>query len=106
MTSAALWVTIVLSALATYGLRAAFLVGDPARPRLPAWLSRGLPYVAPAVLAALVTSSLAAVDDSAMLAIRAVSLAGAALVAWRTESVLASLATGMISVWALTLLFA
>lgn len=101
MSALPLWLAIGLSAVATYGLRAAFLTGDPSRPRLPGWLTRGLPFVAPAVLAALVTSSLAAHHEPAVVGSRAAALALAGLVAWRTRSVLATLTAGMSAVWVL-----
>jgi branched-subunit amino acid transport protein len=70
---------------------------------VPPRLERALRYVPAAVLAALVVPAVVAADGSPTLLGNDRLLAGAAaaLVAWRTESVLATIVVGMVALVAL-----
>lgn len=95
--------TLLVSAVATYGLRVVLITLVPAH-RLPAVLRRGLPHLAPAALAGLVAVALvghvgpaaAGPDRLAFLA----ALAVAGLVAWRSRNpalpVLAAVAVAIV----------
>ncbi|MFB6096515.1 MAG: AzlD domain-containing protein [Haloferacaceae archaeon] len=92
------WGVILLIAAGTLALRVSFIVLFGRLDDVPDWLERLLELVPPAAIAALVLPSLVYLDGSV-----AVSpgndrlLAGlvAVVVAWRTESLLATVAVGM-----------
>ena len=87
MTSATIWSLIALCAVVTAAIKGAgpFALGGR---RLPAWFSRVITFMAPALLAALVcTATLADGDELAVGADTAgVAIAGVAL--WRGASVI------------------
>ncbi len=96
-----LWATLVAVGLTTFLLRASFIVfTDPER--FPTAFRRALVYVSPAVLAALVVPGLFApggvIDVPTP---RLVAGLLAIVVAARTRSVVACIATGMASLWIL-----
>jgi branched-subunit amino acid transport protein len=97
------WAVFAGMGLVTLALRASFLL-LPENARLPPLLRRALAYVPPAVLAAIVAPALFAPGEVALGPIDARLPAGlvAIAVAWRTRSVLATLASGMGVLWALT----
>jgi branched-subunit amino acid transport protein len=101
------WLVFAGMAVVTLGLRASFLL-LPENARLPPLLRRALAYVPPAVLAAIVAPALFAPGEVAIGPIDARLPAGlvAIVVAWRTRSVLATLASGMGVLWTLTALAA
>ncbi|MEJ2890086.1 AzlD domain-containing protein [Actinomycetospora aeridis] len=77
--------TLLASAVATYGLRIVLITLVPAH-RLPAVLRRGLPHLAPAALAGLVATALAGHAGPGALVAPGpthLALAVAGLVAWR-----------------------
>jgi branched-subunit amino acid transport protein len=83
--------------LGTYALRAAFLV--TARPQPPAPLARTLPYVGPAVLAAITLPALLAPRGAVTVGDTVPALLAAAvatLVWWRTRSLPLSLFAGLV----------
>ncbi|MDY7106438.1 MAG: AzlD domain-containing protein [Actinomycetota bacterium] len=91
----------VVAGLGTYAARAVFIVGVGERP-LPARVERALPYLGPAVLAALVSSLLTAergaggfLRDTPEVVATLVAL----VVAWRTRNFLASLLSAMAALW-------
>lgn len=97
------WVAFVLGGVATYALRASFilLLADRA---LPEPVERALRYVGPAVFAAIVLPPTLGdagigrlVDPDA----RLLALVAGGLVMWRTRNLLATLAIGMIALWLL-----
>jgi branched-subunit amino acid transport protein len=102
-----LWGVVAGMGVVTLALRASFLV-LPERTALPPLLRRALAYVPPAVLAAIVAPALFAPGEVALGPIDARLPAGlvAIVVAWRTRSVLATLASGMGVLWTLTALAA
>lgn len=98
-----LWLTIAGMALITYALRAGFLLAAD-RLVLPGLVRRALTYVPSAVLAAIVAPALArpALDAGAQADVRLLAAAVAALVAWRTRSIVATFAVGMLTLWVAT----
>ena len=98
-----LWIIIAVVGAGTLALRASFLMWGDRIPR-PAWLDRALRQVPPAVLAVLVTANLVIRDNRIDLSpANHRLLAGliAALVAWRTRSLLWTIVAGMAALWLL-----
>ena len=97
------WLAIVVAGVGTFLLRASFLFLFERVGGVPSRLERALRYVPAAVLAALVVPALAAPDGAPTVVGNDRLLAGAlaALVAWRTESVLATIVVGMVALVAL-----
>ncbi len=96
------WVAIVVIGVATYGLRLSFIHLFGLIDEVPPWLRRPLRYVPPAVLAALVIPDLITVRPSVVATLvdeRLIAGAVAAVAAWRTESVFATIAVGMVTLW-------
>lgn len=94
------WAIVAVLALGTFALRLSFIelyarLGDPS-PAVERWLG----LVPAAVLAALVTPALVSLDGSLVTA-RSVAGAVAAVVAWRTGSMTATIAVGMAVLWGL-----
>ncbi len=98
------WLPVLaLAGLVTFATRLSFiaLLG---RVETPPLLTRALRYVAPAVLSAIVFQELLLRNGRLHLAPgnpRLVAGVLAALVAWRTRSVLLTIAAGMCALWAL-----
>jgi branched-subunit amino acid transport protein len=108
MTNWAIWALMLALGLATYAMRAAFLVGWK-RP-LPPALQQVLRFVPPAVLAALALPTLASAEAAfslprLMAGVVGIVVAGwsAARPAWRSKGVLLTVVSGMSALWALTL---
>lgn len=96
---------IAVIGLVTFAIRFSFvgLVGwiDGLPPRL----ERALRFVPAAVLAALVAPSVVVVDPGSGLAFDKLLAGGVAVaVAWRTASILPTLAAGMVTLWGVGLL--
>lgn len=92
-----LWVVIVLGGVLTYLTRLSFIVLFGQR-QFPAWLSRGLRYVPPAVLSAIIFPELLMPGGTLNIGwgnLRLFAGLAAALVAWRTRNVLLTIAVGM-----------
>lgn len=97
------WLTIAGMAVITYALRGSFLLAaDAFRPS--AMLERALRYVPPAVLAAIVVPALAQPSGASVgpVDVRLVAGAVAAVVAWRSRSIVATFAVGMLVLWGIT----
>ena len=101
-----IWLIILAAAAGTYALRLSFVLlvgrGDGAPPPAQGVLR----FVPAAVLAALVVPALVSlsVSPSPHLVYDPAKLAAgglAALVAWRTEDVLATIGVGMVALWVL-----
>ena len=92
------WTVVIAIGVATYALRACFLVGldSSAAPGV----ERYLRFVPVAVLPALAASAVVGNGNSALDLRVAAALVGAA-VAYKTRSVAAVMATGMIVLWLL-----
>lgn len=100
------WAWILALGVGTFAIRASFLLprgqGEPSP-----YVKRVLQLVPAAVLSALVTPSLFVIDGELALSWtneRLVAGAIAALVAWRTKSVMVTLVVGMAMLWAARLL--
>lgn len=95
---------IVAIGIGTYLIRLSF-IGILGTRTMPDWAMVPLRFVAPAVLAALVAPAVllrdGAVDLSAATNPRALAALIALLIAWKTESVIAVIVTGMAAVWVL-----
>lgn len=96
------WVVIVLGGLATFALRASFLVAAHRFESLPSWASDAMRMVPAAALAGLVAPALLRPDASfAPLGPEALAGGIALVVALRTRSVLAPIVVGLIAVMGL-----
>jgi branched-subunit amino acid transport protein len=99
-----LWVVIILMGVVTYGLRLS-LIGLTGRWEVPPLVSRGLRFVPPAVLSAIVAPELVTPSGRLNLSLgnlRLVAGALAILVAWRTRNVLLTVGLGMAALWLLS----
>lgn len=98
-------VVVLLAATAgTLAFRASFVFLFGRLDEVPPRVEQVLRYVPAAVLAALVAPALAYAGDSLALSVgnhRLVAGLLAAVVAWRTENMFATLAVGMGALWAL-----
>jgi branched-subunit amino acid transport protein len=92
-----LWVVFVAAGLITYGIRLSFILLVD-RMEVPPVVRRGLRFVPPAVLTAIIFPELLAHDGGLYLSLgNERMLAGllAAWVAWRTKNVVLTIAVGM-----------
>ena len=102
----ALWLTIIAMGVITYALRLS-LIGALGQITLPPLLVRGLRFVPPAVLTAIIVPELVLPSGQLDLSLGNVRLmAGslAAVVAWRSQNVILTVVVGMITLWVLTAL--
>jgi branched-subunit amino acid transport protein len=98
-----LWITIILMGVVTYGLRLS-LIALLGRFEVPPLISRGLRFVPPAVLSAIILPELVQPAGQLNLSLGNIRLlAGllAVLVAWRTRNVLLTVSAGMVGLWIL-----
>lgn len=94
-----MWIAIVLAGAGTYAQRASFLAFAHRLTEVPDVVSRVLRQIPAAVLAALVVPALVRPEGSIDLAQpRLIAGLIAAFVSWKTRSVGATLAVGMIAV--------
>lgn len=103
-----IWIAIVLLSIGTYGLRVVFLLGVDLVDEIPPLIERTLEVLPIAVLVALVTPYLIAIDDGLISAIANEQLiAGIVgiIVAWRTENMVYTIVAGMAILWTLQWLF-
>jgi branched-subunit amino acid transport protein len=97
-----LWLVMLLAGLGTFLIRLSFiwLLG---RWQIPGWLRRGLRYVPPAVLTAIIFPEVflpaGSPDFSPLSNARLVAALVACLVAWRTRNVLWTIGVGMLTLW-------
>ena len=99
-----LWLIILVAGLGTFSLRLSFIVLLE-KMKEPELMRRALKYVPPAVMAALVSSSLLIRDDAIFLSLdnhRLLAAMIAAVVGWRTRSLLWTILSGLIALFALT----
>lgn len=97
------WWTIIFCGLVTLGIRASFIVLPPDT-KVPAWLQRGLKYVAAAVLPALIAPDVLfrdAAPGDVLNVYRIIAALLAGVVAIRTRNTFATLVTGMAALWLL-----
>jgi len=98
-----MWFTILGMGLITYSIRLS-LIAAIGSAELPGLFRRGLAYVPPAVLSAIIFPELLQPRGELELSLgNAHLLAGllASLVAWRTRNVLLTIISGMIVLWLL-----
>jgi branched-subunit amino acid transport protein len=98
-----LWLIFVLMGLVTVSLRASFMLLQD-RLALPNALERALRYVPAAVLAAILTPALFRGAGEPLFGVgwfdtRVIAALIAALVAWRTKNILATITAGMVALW-------
>lgn len=94
----ALWAVVVVVGIGTLAYRLSFIEAFAAREGVPPNVRTALRYVPPAVLASLVLPAFLLADGSLALSPgndRLLAGCVAAVVAWRTESVLGTLVVGM-----------
>jgi branched-subunit amino acid transport protein len=97
------WLTMACMGLVTYLIRLS-LIALLGRVEVPPLVQRGLRFVPPAVLSAIVFPELLRPNGAFALSLGNVRLlAGvlAALIAWRTKNVFLTIAVGMLALWAL-----
>jgi branched-subunit amino acid transport protein len=96
-----LWLTLLAMGLVTYGIRLS-LIGVFGDLQVPPLVTRALRFVPPAVLSAIILPELLRPNDTIDVSLgNARLIAGllAALIAWRTKNVLATIAVGMVTLW-------
>lgn len=100
----ALWLTIIVAGLITFALRLS-LVGAIGKITLPTLLVRGLRFVPPAVLTAIIMPELVLPGGQLDFSLgnpRLLAGVLAALVAWVSKSVVLTVVAGMVALWLLT----
>lgn len=99
------WIVIIAASVGTYLLRVSLVAVFGRADAIPTRVKYLLGFVPAAVLAALVVPPILAPDGALALSIgndRLLAGGIAAIVAWRTEDMLATIAVGMGVLWALT----
>ncbi len=102
-----LWLTILAAGAVTYLLRLSF-IAIHGRVAMPAWFLRALAFVPVAVLSALIFPEVLAsngVFDATLGNARVPAAIAAVVVAWRTRSVWATIAVGMVVLVAWQVIF-
>ncbi|MFC6955154.1 AzlD domain-containing protein [Halorubellus litoreus] len=104
---ATLWLVVLAGGLGTFALKASFVVVVGRVDEIPPRVERALEFVPAAVLAALVVPAVIVVEPTATVlpavaySPKLPAAALAALVAWKTENVPATIAVGMAALWTL-----
>ncbi|SDF32988.1 AzlD domain-containing protein [Halorientalis regularis] len=93
------WGVILVIGVLTFAIRLSFIGLFGYLDEIPPRLERPLRYVPAAVLAALVLPAFVTLEASGLAADKLVAGGLAALVAWRTENVFATMAAGMGTLW-------
>lgn len=99
-----IWTVIVVLGVGTFALRVSFIQLRDWIDVLPAGVEEGLTFIPPAILAALIFPELIVYDGSIVSTIvdpRVAAGGLAAIVAWRTGNMLATIAAGMAVLWGL-----
>ncbi|MDX1613553.1 MAG: AzlD domain-containing protein [Candidatus Promineifilaceae bacterium] len=107
MSEAAVWLTIVLAGLLTYVTRLSFIILFE-RLTVPPLVTRGLRYVPPAVLTAIIVPELLLPGgqfDLSLANFRLLAGLAAIAVAWRSRNPIATILVGMGALWLLQFLF-
>ena len=103
MSNTTLWLTMVGMGLITYGIRLS-LIMLMERVHVPEQVQRGLRYVPPAVLTAVIVPELlrpAGPLDLSLANVRLLAGVMAVVVAWRSRNALLTIAAGMAALWVL-----
>jgi branched-subunit amino acid transport protein len=98
-----LWLTLLAMGLVTYAIRLS-LIGVLGDLQVPPLVTRALRFVPPAVLSAIILPELVRPNDQLNLSLtnpRLIAGLAAALIAWRTRNVLATIGVGMVTLWVL-----
>jgi branched-subunit amino acid transport protein len=105
MNASTVWLTLILAGLLTFFTRLSF-IALWGRWAPPEWLRRGLRFVPPAVLTAIIFPELL-IREGAFTPFNPRLLAGvvAAWVAWRTKNIVWTIVVGMISLLLLQILW-
>jgi len=99
-----IWLVVLAASVGTFAIRLSFIALFGRLDEVPPGLERALKYVPAAVLTAIVAPRLVYLDGALALgADNTRLLAGllAAVVAWRTESMLWTIVVGMVALWTL-----
>lgn len=94
-------VAAVAAGLLTFGIRASFIVVWD-RAVLPEWFRRALKHVPVAVFSAIIVPELLAVGSEGLVWggwPKAAAAGAAVMVAWRTRSIVMTLAAGLLVLW-------
>jgi len=105
LSDASIWFVVLAASAGTFAIRLSFVALFGRLGEVPSRLERSLAFVPAAVLTALVAPRLVYLDGALALGVgneRLVAGAIAGAVAWRTESLLWTIAVGMAALWALT----
>lgn len=97
------WITVVVAGLGTYLIRGSF-IWLHGRWVVPPLVARALRFVPPAVLAALIAPAVVAprgIVEALPPAPELLAALAAAVVAWRTRSIAATIAVGLPVLWAI-----
>jgi branched-subunit amino acid transport protein len=99
---ASIWLLLGVIAAGTWAIRVSFIALFGRIETIPDWVLRILRLIPAAVLAALVAPALThATGEFDLATARFTAGIVAGIVAWRTRNVLATIATGMASLWLL-----
>lgn len=97
-----IWITFILAGLATYLTRLS-LIWIVGHREVPVWLQQSLRYVPPAVLTAIIFPEIFIQDSVLILSpvtnARVIAGVIAALIAWKSRSVLLTIGIGMLALW-------
>ncbi|WP_276299787.1 AzlD domain-containing protein [Halorussus lipolyticus] len=99
-----IWLVVVGASVGTFAIRLSFIALFGRLGEVPPWLERALKFVPAAVLTALVVPRLVYLDGALALGVdntRLLAGSLAAVVAWRTESMLWTIVVGMGALWTL-----
>jgi len=102
MTPTEVWAVILGGMVVTYATRLSFIL-VPRPEHLPEFFRRGLRFVAPAVLAAILVPQVFVLESGQVEFIgpRPVAAIIAAVIGWRTRNAWLAIAGGMITLWVL-----
>lgn len=101
------WTAVVVIAVGTWAFRASFVFLFGYLDEVPPWVDRTLRFIPAAVIAAIIAPRLLLVDGSFTVDFgneRLLAGAVAAVVAWYTEDIIATIVAGMCALWALVFL--
>ncbi|MFC7081696.1 AzlD domain-containing protein [Halorussus caseinilyticus] len=99
-----IWLVVLAASVGTFAIRLSFVALFGRLEEVPPGLERALKFVPAAVLTALVAPRLVYLDGTLALGVgndRLLAGALAAVVAWRTESMLWTIVAGMAALWTL-----
>ena len=107
VSSGTVWLLIAVVGVATFGMRLSFIQFSDVVSGVPEPVGRALALIPAAILAALVFPALFPLGGPLVETVvnpRSVAGGGAALVAWRTENMMATITVGMAVLWSLQFL--